>query len=179
MRGGLTSENEIKIFILYLMSRINHGVYYDDIADMTYESGYVGYFDFADIFSKLIASGDVGETADKNIYAITKRGMAIAENLAHLIPAASKTKGTAVAARHSDLKKSGAAYSCELAEESDGYRLKCEIKEKNAENGTFYVSLFVKDKTTAEKIAETFRENPGGVYRGIYAVLTKNADFLF
>ena len=179
MKIGLTDENEIKVFILYLMSRVNHSVCYDDIADMTYESGYVGYFDFEDIFSKLLASGDIKETGEKNVYAITERGKSIAENLAHLIPAASQTKGTAVAARYYDLKKSGAAYSYELEEEENGYRIKFEIKEKNAAAAIFYISLFVKDKFTAEKIAETFKEHPGGVYRGVYAVLTKNTDFLF
>ena len=164
------------------MSRINHGVDYDDIAEMTYESGYVGYFDFADIFSKLLALGNVEEGGEKNIYGITGRGAAIAENLAHLIPPASKAKATAIAARYSDLKKSGAAHFCTLEQEADGYRIKCEIKsndDKTEKNAMFYVSLLVKDKTTAEKIAETFRENPGGVYRGVFAVLAKNTDFLF
>ena len=175
MRSGLTDENEIKIFILYLMEQIKHGVCYDDIANMTYESGYVGYFDFADVFSKLMESGDICE--EGNIYSITQRGKAIAENLEHLLPAASKTKGTAVAARYSDLKKSGAALSHTLEEEGGGYRFKCAIKEKDSE--ILHISLFVKDKATAEKITEKFNKNPGAVYRGIYAMLTGDADFLF
>ena len=177
MRSDLNGENEIKIFILYLINLINHGVYYDDIANMTYESGYVGYFDFAEIFSKLVQSGDVEENAEKNIYNITQRGKSIAENLEHLIPSASKTKGTSVAARYSDLKKSGAVPSYSLEEEADGYRFNCAIKEKNSE--IFHISLFLKDKATAEKISDKFKENPNAVYRGIYAMLTGNADFLF
>jgi len=159
------------------MNLINHGVYYDDIANMTYESGYVGYFDFAEIFSKLVESGDIEKTGEKNIYNVTQRGRAIAENLEHLIPSASKTKGTSAAARYSDLKKSGAVLSYYLEEEDDGYRFKCDIKEKNRE--IFHISLFVKDKAAAEKISETFKENPSAVYRGVYAMLTGNKDFLF
>ena len=178
MQNNLNSENEIKIFILYLMNQINHGICYDDIENMTYESGYVGYFDFAEIFSKLIGDGNVEETQNK-IYNITQRGRAIAENLGHLIPSASKTKGTAVAARYSDLKKSGVDVSYNLEEEADGYRFKCAITDKKTNGEIFHVSLFVKDKITAEKISETFRENPNAVYRGVYAMLTKDADFLF
>ena len=178
MRNDLTAENEIKIFILYLMNQINHGVFYDDIANMTYESGYVGYFDFADIFSKLVDSGDV-EKNGENICIVTQRGRAIAENLEHLIPAASKTKGTAIAARYADLKKSGAVHSYTLDEESDGYRFKCTIKDKEKNNEIFNISLFIKDKSTAEKISANFKTNPNAVYRGIYAMLTGNADFLF
>ena len=178
MRSALTGENEIKVFILYLMNQVNHGVCFDDIADMTYESGYVGYFDFADVFSKLIDSGDVAEESEKNVYAITARGKAIAENLAHLIPAASKTKGTAIAARHSDLKKSGAVYFHSVEEEGDGsYMFKCGLNDKSGE--ILRISLLVKDRATAEKISENFNGNPDAVYRGIYAILTKNADFLF
>ena len=180
MRGGLKDENEIKIFILYLMNLINHGVCYDDIANMTYESGYVGYFDFAEVFAKLAGSGDVEETKEseeKNIYNITQRGRAIAENLEHLIPSGPKTKGIAAAARYSDLEKSGAVPSYNLEEEENGYRFNCVIKEKNRE--IFNISLFIKDKPTAEKIAETFKQNPNAAYRGIYAMLTGNADFLF
>jgi len=179
MRKDLTTENEIKVFILYLMNRVNHGLCYDDIANMTYESGYVGYFDFAEIFSKLVGSGDVKEKeTEANVYDITQRGKAIAENLEHLIPPSSKLKGTAVAARYSDLKKSGASASHTLEEEADGYRFKCGIKnEKNSE--ILNISLFIKDKTTAEKVAETFKANPSAVYRGVYAMLTGSADFLF
>lgn len=180
MRSGLNGENEIKIFILYLMNRINHGIYYDDIANMTYESGYVGYFDFAEVFSKLVRSGDIiEESGEKNVWQITQRGRAIAENLEYLIPSASKINGTAAAARYSDLKKSGAVPSFTLEEEADGYRFKCGIKEKEKNSEIFYISLFIKDKSTAEKVSETFRENPGAVYRGVYAMLTGNADFLF
>jgi hypothetical protein len=163
------------------MSLVNHGLCYDDIANMTYESGYVGYFDFADIFSKLTESGDV-EPIEADIYRITFRGRAIAENLGHLIAPASKTKGTAVAARYMDLKKSGAEISHSLKEEADGYRFECEVKEKNPEGkmaDVLRVSLFVKDKATAALIKKKFDENPGSVYRGIYAMLTGNADFLF
>ena len=178
MRSDLSSENEIKIFILYLMNQIDHEIDYDNIANMTYESGYVGYFDFAEIFAKLVSDGNIEERED-NIYHITQRGRAIAENLEHLIPAASKTKGTAVAARHSDLKKSGAVTSYVLEEEAGGYRFKCSIKDKKENKEIFHVSLFIKDKTTAEKIAETFKQNPNAVYRGIYAMFTGDADFLF
>jgi len=181
MHSDLNTENEIKIFILYLINQINHGVLYDDIANMTYESGYVGYFDFAEIFSKLLDSGDIEKSIESedssDIYNITQRGRAIAENLGHLLPAASKTKGTAAAARYSDLKKSGAVHSYTLEEEAGGYRIKCVINEKNSE--IFHVSLFIKDKITAEKISRAFKENPGAIYRGVYAMLTGDADFLF
>ena len=181
MRSDLNSENEIKIFILYLMNQIGHGVCYDDIANMTYESGYVGYFDFAEIFAKLISDKNIAEP-ENNIYIITQRGKAIAENLEHLIPPASKTKGTAVATRYADLRKSGSIVAYSLEEEENGYRFNCSIKDKNKKDEnreTFHVSLFIKDKITADKISETFRENPNAVYRGVYAMLTGNADFLF
>ena len=185
--NGLNDENEIKIFILYLMNQVNYGVRYDEIENMTYESGYVGYFDFAEIFAKLAEDKNIEEHSEngESIYHITQRGKAIAENLEHLITPATKIKGTAVAARHSDLKKSGAVTSCVLEEENSGYRFKCSIsgkedKEEKEENREiFHVSLFIKDKATAEKILETFRQNPNAVYRGVYAMLTGNADFLF
>ena len=176
MRGDLTRENEIKVFILYIMSQIGHGLCYDDIANMTYESGYVGYFDFAEIFYKLVESGDIEKTGESD-YHMTERGLAIAKNLGHLISPASKTKGTAVASRYIDLKKSGASFSCTLKQEAQGYRLCCGITEKDQE--MLSISLLVKDKATAEKIAQNFNEHPSAVYRGIYAMLTGDADFLF
>ncbi|MCL2096379.1 MAG: DUF4364 family protein [Oscillospiraceae bacterium] len=181
MPAGLTGENEIKIFILYLLNQINCGICYGDIENITYESGYVGYFDFADIFAKLIDSGDIEKSGSngENIYNITPRGRAIAENLPHLLPSGSKTKGTSAAARYSDLKKSGAVYSHTLEpdEETGGYIFKCSVKEKNRE--ILNISLLIKDEITAGKTAANFKENPGNIYRGIYAVLSRNADFLF
>ena len=181
MRGDLTRENEIKVFVLYLMSLFGHGLCYDEIANMTYESGYVGYFDFADIFFKLVGSGDV-EKDGADTYRITKRGLAIAENLGHLILPTLRTKGTAVAARYLDLRKSGAETSHSVEEEADGYRFECAVKEKSASGEikeTLRVSLFLKDKAIAALISKKFGENPNAAYRGIYAMLTGDADFLF
>ncbi|MCL2774229.1 MAG: DUF4364 family protein, partial [Oscillospiraceae bacterium] len=153
MQSSLISKNEIKVFILYLFNYIRHSMTYDDIMSLTEESGFVGYFDFAEIFSILIQDKNIEETAEteeNKVYAITERGRAIAENLEHLIPIAAKNRGIIAATRYLELKKLSADISYTLEDEDGGYRFKCSINNKNnAIPEIFGISLFIKEKSTA------------------------------
>ena len=187
MQNALTNKNEIKVFILYLFNYIRHGMTYDDVMSLTEESGFVGYFDFAEIFSRLLQDKNIEEikskeTAGNKIYAITERGRAISENLEHLIPIAAKNKGIIAATRYLELKKLSADVSYTLENENGGYRFKCSMRSSGDSSDSseiFGISLFIKENSTAEKIVKIFSERPNSVYRGIFAILTGDVDFIF
>ena len=55
MDTRLYAEDEIKIFILYLMYHIGRPLEYEDINDIVMQDGFVGGIDFADCFADFIA----------------------------------------------------------------------------------------------------------------------------
>ena len=170
----LTKENEIKVHILYLINYAGCGLTYDDILNLAQETGVTGYFDFAEVFSKLAQENNVRE--HDGLYFITERGGTIAENLAHLVPTAVKNKCAVSAARLLELKKLGADFYSEIVPENGGYRLICGIKNKNS--GIFNISLFIKEKSSAENMQKIFNERPGYIYRAVLAMMTGDAEFI-
>ena len=55
----ITSKNEIKIFILYLMDRIGYPVRFSDVCSILHQENVVSYFDGADCFGELVDDGHV------------------------------------------------------------------------------------------------------------------------
>ena len=170
----LTKENEIKVFILYLINYADCGLAYDDILNLAQETGVTGYFDFAGVFANLAQENNVRE-AD-GLYFITERGKTIADNLAHLVPAALKNKCAVSVSRLLELKKLGADFYSKIEPENGGYKLICGIKNKNSE--MFNISLFIKEKAAAETMLKIFNERPDYIYRAVLAMMSGEAGFL-
>ena len=177
----LSKENEAKVLILYVMNHAGCGLEYDDIFKLAEDCGFMGYFDFSDIFSKLLQENHAREdngSAENGaaLYFITERGRTIAENLDYLIPTAAKNKCAVSASRLIELKKLAADFYSEIERENGGYRFTCGIKNKNSV--IFNATLFIKDKSTAEKMRRTFNERPGYIYRYILGMMTGDVDFV-
>jgi len=170
----LSKENEAKVLILYMMDCTGVGLCYDDIWELAQECEFMGYFDFADIFSKLVQESNVRE--DEGLYFATERGKTIADNLADLIPTAAKDKCAVCAARMIELKKLGAECYSAIDPQDGGYRFIFGIKTKSGD--IFNASLFVKEEAAAEKMRMTFNERPGYIYRYILGMMTGDVDFI-
>lgn len=185
MQSRLTNENEMKVFILYLLRSLKQRLTYDELVEMVQECGYIDYFDFAGIFSKLTEAGNISVTQPAGtpfgqaVCAITERGMTAAENLADLIPSKVRSKGLAAAARHLEFRRSGFEHSClyEKVPNGDGYIFTCKITE--GKNEQFSLSVRISELSAVQKMESVFNERPEAVWRGILAMLTGSADFIF
>ena len=81
MASHLKDENEIKIFILYLLDKIGYPLDYPSIGSIMMQDGIVNFFDFAQCFFALVDAGhireiivdrDKDEAADKIIGSVFK-----------------------------------------------------------------------------------------------------------
>ena len=54
-------ENEIKIFILYLLDKIGYPLDYPSIGSIMMQDGIVNFFDFAQCFFSLVDAGHIRE----------------------------------------------------------------------------------------------------------------------
>ena len=67
MPSQLKKEDEIKIFILYLLDKIGYPLDYPSIGSIMMQDGIVNFFDFAQCFFSLVDAGHIREIiADKN-----------------------------------------------------------------------------------------------------------------
>ena len=51
LQGLLTEKNDVKVFILYLMSNVGYPLEYAEVHDIVIQNDYVGYYDFAECLS--------------------------------------------------------------------------------------------------------------------------------
>ena len=61
MASHLKDENEIKIFILYLLDKIGYPLDYPSIGSIMMQDGIVNFFDFAQCFFSLVDAGHILE----------------------------------------------------------------------------------------------------------------------
>ena len=176
MLKNLTDENEIKVFILYILKSIKYPISYEDIMDIVHNNGYIGYFDFVILFESLLKNGDIKKSGE-NLYQITERGIVIVDNLKTLLPQHVRSKGYASVIKYLDLNKSGIAFRQDSGEKDDGYYFSCFVTENEKE--LFSLNLQIEEKTVMEKIVKTYTERPDSVYKGILAMLSGEVDFIF
>lgn len=179
METRLYDENEIKIFVLYLMVNIGRPLEYDDINDIVMQDGFVGGIDFADCFADLLENGNITEIHDvgKVFYKVSERGLQIVENLQGDIMGYVKTQGLKSAMRMLDFKERGASVETSFEPRSDGrFDLTCSIKDDG--QMSLSVKLVAETAGQLELMRHQFRENPEQVYKGILALLTGEIDYL-
>ncbi|MBQ7325501.1 MAG: DUF4364 family protein [Clostridia bacterium] len=173
METRLYAEDEIKLFILYLMYHIGRPLEYDDINDIVMQDGFVGGIDFADCFADLLERGNVSEINEegKLLYQVSDQGMQVLESLQGDLMNYVKTRGLRSAMRLLDFRKRGAKVETSFEPRSDGcYDLTCAIRD----NGplSLELKLVVENSAQLELMRYQFRENPEQIYKGILALLT-------
>lgn len=179
METRLYDENEIKIFVLYLMVNIGRPLEYDDINDIVMQDGFVGGIDFADCFADLLENGNIKEIHDvgKVYYKVSERGLQIVENLQSDLMSSVKTQGLKSAMRMLDFKARGASIETSFEPRADGrFDLSCSIKDGG--QTTLELKVVAETASQLELMRYQFRENPEQVYKGVLALLTGEIDYL-
>ena len=176
--GGMKN---VKIFVLYLMANLHRPMDFITLNDIVMQTDYVMYLDFAEAFHKMLDDGlieAVGEQDGDTLYYITKKGQCVAEELHSDILKSILDKSLSAALRYLDFKARGIEAKCESHRREDGYYdVTCALLERG--EAIFSASLMVDSSERAESMKENFRDHPEVIYRGMYAMLSGNANFLF
>ena len=128
MASQLKDENEIKIFILYLLDKIGYPLDYPSIGSIMMQDGIVNFFDFAQCFFSLVDAGHIRELiSDKRaakileitpdseeeagldddpvLYEVTETGRHVAEALSGNLMVSVREKSYRSALRHLSFAK--------------------------------------------------------------------------
>ena len=180
MGSPIGSMRNIKIFVLYLLENINYPLDFVTINDIVMQTDYVMYLDFAEGFNEMLDGGLIEsvEVDGETLYIVTERGKCVARELNGDILSTILDQSLARALRYLDFKKRGITPKCEIVEAEGGrYNITCSFYENG--NQIFLQTLTVDTLDRAQRMKNNFYERPEAIYRGVFALMAGNVNYLF
>lgn len=168
--GGLTSTEEIRILICYILDSINEPVPGQQLSELLHYQGIANYFEVVTAFSDLCDKGHILKNDDN--YSVTDSGRNIAATLKTSVSLSVRDKVYALTVKMLSRMKYANDTKIDITPVDNGYSIKCAVVEGNIE--LVSVSLFVTDKAQANQIKERFLDDPTRIYSGIIGLLTDN-----
>lgn len=200
MATQLKDENEIKIFILYLLDKIGYPLDYPSIGSIMLQDGIVNFFDFAQCFFALVDAGHIREIIsngraakileteadleedpeledDPVLYEVTETGRHVAEALSDKLMIAVREKSYRSALRHLSFAKRGAYVDQSYKPDGEGYLVTCSIKDKS---GTLMdLTVRADSEHQLNQMLKNYADRPEVVFRGVVALLQGDVNYLF
>ena len=167
--GGLTSAQEIKILICYMLHTVGRPISRDAVSEIVVGEGMANYFDTEDAIEELIRLQHLIEADD--LIATTVTGGQIGDSLATRIPYTLRERSVKCALRllrRRDIEKDNKVNIRPL--EEGGCEVTCSVMD--GERVLLSVTLRVADHRQAEQVKERFFDDPALLYRSNFAVLT-------
>ncbi len=181
MGSPIGSKNNVKIFVLYLMENINYPLDYVTINDIVMQTDYVMFLDFAESFNEMLDAGLIEELKRRDgesEYAVTEKGRCVARELHSDILSSILDKSMTCALRYIDFSRRGIEANCSIEPREDGrYNFTCSFDEKRSE--IFKISVVVDSLDRVKRMKDNFIERPEVIYRGVFALLAGNVNYLF
>lgn len=173
----LSDKFEIKIFILYLLEKVDRELEFDEINDIVVIDGVVSYFDFADAFAELVDGGLIEIKPDGKKYAITETGRSAVTELEDKLYGSIKEKALRSALRVLAFRSTGGRTSASVESNGDGYDVICSITD--AKRTLFSVKVYVTEREYAERLRDDFDSDPEKIYKGVLALLSGDVNYIF
>ncbi|MBQ8683475.1 MAG: DUF4364 family protein [Clostridia bacterium] len=171
--GGLTTSQEIKILLCYMLHTVGQPIGRDEVTDIITAEGMANYFDTEEAIEELLRLQHLVESEDR-LLATTVTGGQIGESLSLRIPFTLRERSVKAALlllRRRQIKKDNKVDIEKL--EEGGYKVTCTVQDQGID--LLSVSLRVFDRRQAEQIQERFLEDPSLLYRSNLAVLSGDA----
>ena len=182
MASLVGSKRNVKIFVLYLMQNINYPLDYITLNDIIMQNDYVMYLDFAESFHEMLDAGLIEESGKNDsgdaLYVVSEKGRIVATELHSEILSSILDKSLECALRYLDFKKRNIKISSKVQRREDGrFDVICIIKEKDTV--IMQNTVVVDTENRAKRMEDNFRDHPEIVYKGVFALLSGNINFIF
>lgn len=180
MKNFMFEKKDVKIFVLYLLEKINYPLEYVTINDIVRQNDLVSFIDFAECFAEMLDDKLIIDTSKSHppMYVVSDKGSYVARTLQSEIIDSILDMSLQSALRFLTLKQRKAEVVCITKELSDGkFQLYCALEENK--QVVFSSTLIVQNEAQAERMKSKFKEKPDIVYKGVLALLTGDMDYLF
>lgn len=165
--GYVFSPLDLKILILFLLSRLPDEIESEQLLQLCQEDGVVNYFDFTICLDELRESGQI--TVDNDRCQITVRGRTTAETLASSLPYSVRVHAErAVEAEAAEMKRRKSILAQHRIE--NGTCL-VELGLNDGISDVMHLQILCADEEQAKQIEKKFRRSAEDTYQKMIALL--------
>lgn len=169
--GGMIHEKiDLKVLILYVMSRLPVPVYPETVFDICICDNGVEYFDFTECFYELVETGHISEQDDE--YSITDKGRNNCQILESALPYSVRRSADRLMAPEIDRLKRLEMIRTEYEENDNGCIAHFSMSDGVGE--IISINILCSGKEQAKKMKKNFRRNAEEYYKKIIEMLSGN-----
>ncbi len=184
MKTPISKQNDINIFILHLIHRINRPMTYVELNEIVQVTEHVQYIDFAEAFPKMIENGyidPVGKNLeDDEMYFVTKKGIQYGENIKSEFRDAILRESTAAALRFLHFTKDkGLSCNCEIHRNEEDKTFDVTFTIRNYGREVLRTTINVESEFQARQISRNCYANPDVVLSGMTALLSGDINYIW
>ena len=166
--GFIHDKLDIKLLILYFMSRVAAPVDFATVTGLTLCDDGIDYFLFAEALSELVGTGHL--TLEKELYAITDKGRADSTACESSLPFSVKRKCIAQLAKLNGILRRNAQVRAETASRPDGgFTVRMFLDDEGGNLLT--LELFCGSQEQADRLAKNFKAEPERIYNEVLTAL--------
>ena len=175
----LKNENDVKIFILYLLKNVGKPLLFNDLTEIVLEDEYVDYMAFAECLASLTETGNIEThpTDDGDEYEITAQGKEVALQLESRIAGFVRSQSLKSAMRYLSFKDRGIRVPV-TSTPLDGGKYEMIFSITDKQSTLFSLSLVVDNSYQEQQMRYNFQNEPERIYRAILSLLSGDPDYL-
>lgn len=177
---AMMRDDEIKLLILYLLEKLKKPLSAEVLSEIILWDGSVNYFDFSAAFDHLTQTKALsvfdGEGSGRR-YTLSSEGETILRCMGDSLSETLRDKALRSATRLLAYRNEGRIATATLSETDDGFVLRCMIRDHD--QVFLDLTLYPKSKNEAESFRFRFENNPEDLLRGVLAILSGQAKFLY
>lgn len=171
--GFIHDKLDIKVLILYLMSRIVSPIDFATLTELSLCDDGIDYFDYAECVAELLSTEHLSYE-DKR-YSITEKGQRNGSICESSLPYSVRMKCDKQLAKLNAVLRRNAQVRVEVDKEADGFFTLRLILDDEGGN-LLTLSLLTVSEEQARQLGERFRAQPELVYNGIIDLLTASQE---
>ncbi len=176
----LENKLDVKVFILYLMNKVDSPLEYTTVNDIVLQDEFVNYFDFALCFSELLDAGqveEVGSDGDVKLYKVSESGKESLESYESSLLSVIRDHASKSVRRFMAYKREGRRAVSTITECGEGYMLKCEIYDRTKK--LFSAEVYIPELEEAKKSKKNFDDREDVILKGVQALIAGKVNYIF
>lgn len=172
--GFIHDPLDVKLLILYIMSRVAGPIDFATLTDLTLCDDGVDYFLFAQAVDQLIESGHLEKDVG-GLYTVTEKGRANSGVMESSLPTVIRGRCDRALARLNAALRRDAQVTAQVVEEAEG-RCRVELGLSDDAGPLLRLALAVPSQAQGRQIAQRFRDHPEESFNAILAYLLQDKE---
>lgn len=171
--GFIHDKLDIKLLILYFMSRVAAPVDFATITGLTLCDDGIDYFLFAEALAELVDTGHL--TLENELYAITEKGRVNSAACESSLPFSVKRKCSAHLVKLNGILRRNAQVRAEVQPRADG-GFSVRMFLDDTDGNLLTLELFCASQEQADRLAANFKAEPERIYNEVLSALLSSGQ---